>query len=171
MQEIKIVVESGIALPLNTRRRKNNEMSYVFDNMQNGDSIFIPCTHGAEAVRVKQNLLTMSRKWRKNNKAEGYVFTAENVEGGIRIWKQNILEMGKYKIQKGPQPPPHYADYPLLKMEVGDSFFVPKGKDDELLDITNMIHGAIIWLKKKNGLRGSFKTKSNLTGVRVWKTK
>ena len=80
--------------------------------------------------------------------------------------------MSEYKIEKGiplaPKTQLRRSRYPFSQMEVGDSFFVPVEADVELGLLHHRVHSCASYMGKRLGRK--FTTRSNETGVRVWRT-
>lgn len=75
-----------------------------------------------------------------------------------------------YKIEKGIDRPRRggYGRYPFSKMEVEDSFFVPKESDDSIKNITANAHN---WSKKFYNGERKFSYRKVDGGHRIWRIK
>lgn len=72
-----IAVEKGIPLP----GRKHHK--YPFDEMDVGDSFFIPAKSADDAARAQVSALGAMRARRLLDKD----FTTRRVDGGVRVWR------------------------------------------------------------------------------------
>lgn len=70
-------------------------------------------------------------------------------------------------VEKGrPIPPPTKSKYPFRDMEIGDSFWVPDGRNAEATK--NNVRSAATCYSRRNG--GRFTVRRDNGGYRVWRT-
>lgn len=78
-------IESGIPLPPPANRGPKSQ--YPFDNMQPGDSFFVPCSE-ADFIKLSNRLTGAISRYRKVHPEAA--FSVRRVDGesvnGIRVW-------------------------------------------------------------------------------------
>lgn len=76
--------------------------------------------------------------------------------------------MANFKVEKGvPLKVARRSDtYPLSKMEIGDSFFIPAQEEID----TNSVRSTVCQWGRRNGNR-VFSVRKQIGGVRVWRIK
>jgi hypothetical protein len=76
MYEGKLEIEKGIPIP----PKKGGKIFFPFDEMEVGDSFFVP-------VKEKNMRRLVNNKASKYAGKSGKKFTTRTVEGGIRCWR------------------------------------------------------------------------------------